>query len=141
MAPLKSEFIQIRYAKAANVVTLFEAGSEQGGSLVSERGSVVVDERTNSIIVTDTTAKLDEIRALIANVDIPIRQVMIEARIVIASSDVDEQLGIRWGGGYIDSDTDSVLSVARNIEATNAINQAVIGGTVPTSKLKGITRF
>jgi type IV pilus assembly protein PilQ len=133
LAPLKSEFIQIRYAKAANVVTLFEAGSEQGGSLVSERGSVVVDERTNSIIVTDTTAKLDEIRALIANVDIPIRQVMIEARIVIASSDVDEQLGIRWGGGYIDSDTDSVLSVARNIEATNAINQAVIGGTLPTA--------
>ena len=133
LAPLKSEFIQIRYAKAANVVTLFEAGSEQGGSLVSERGSVVVDERTNSIIVTDTTAKLDEIRALIANVDIPIRQVMIEARIVIASSDVDEQLGIRWGGGYIDSDVDSVLSVARNIEATNAINQAVIGGTVATA--------
>ena len=58
---------------------------------------------------------------------------MIEARIVIASSDVDEQLGIRWGGGYIDSGTDSVLSVARNIEATNAINQAVIGGTVPTA--------
>ena len=133
LAPLKSEFIQIRYAKAANVVTLFEAGSEQGGSLVSERGSVVVDERTNSIIVTDTAAKLDEIRALIANVDIPIRQVMIEARIVIASSDVDEQLGIRWGGGYIDSETDSVLSVARNIEATNAINQAIIGGTVPTA--------
>ena len=69
----------------------------------AERGSVVVDERTNSIIVTDTAAKLDEIRALIANVDIPIRQVMIEARIVIASSDIDEQLGIRWGGGYIDS--------------------------------------
>lgn len=133
LAPLKSEFIQIRYAKAANVVTLFEAGSEQGGSLVSERGSVVVDERTNSIIVTDTAAKLDEIRALIANVDVPIRQVMIEARIVIASSDVDEQLGIRWGGGYVESDADSVISVARNIEATNAINQAIIGGTVPTA--------
>lgn len=133
LAPLKSEFIQIRYAKAANVVTLFEAGSEQGGSLVSERGSVVVDERTNSIIVTDTAAKLDEIRALIANVDIPIRQVMIEARIVIASSDVDEQLGIRWGGGYFDSDADSVLSVARNIEATSAINQAIVDGTMPTA--------
>ena len=93
----------------------------------------MVDERTNSIILTDTVAKLEEIRALIANVDIPIRQVMIEARIVIASSDVDEQLGIRWGGGYIDSDTDSVLLVARNIEATNAINQAVIEGTLPTA--------
>ena len=132
LAPLKSEFIQIRYAKAANVVTLFEAGSQQGGSLVSERGSVVVDDRTNSIIVTDTAAKLDEIRALIENVDIPIRQVMIEARIVIASSDVDEQLGIKWGGGYFDSDADLVLSVARNMETTTAINQAVLGGTAVT---------
>ena len=132
LAPLKSEFIQIRYAKAANVVTLFEAGSEQGGSLVSERGSVVVDDRTNSIIVTDTVAKLDEIRALIDNVDIPIRQVMIEARIVIASSDVDEQLGIRWGGGYFERDANSVTSVARNIETTTAINQAVLGGTAIT---------
>ena len=132
LAPLKSEFIQIRYAKAVNVVTLFEAGSEQGGSLVSERGSVVVDDRTNSIIVTDTAAKLDEIRALIENVDIPIRQVMIEARIVIASSDVDEQLGIRWGGGYFERDANSVTSVARNIETTTAINQAVLGGTAIT---------
>lgn len=132
LAPLTSEFIQIRYAKAANVVTLFEAGSEQGGSLVSERGSVVVDDRTNSIIVTDTAAKLDEIRALIENVDIPIRQVMIEARIVIASSDVDEQLGIKWGGGYFESDADSVLSVARNMETTTAINEAVLGGTAIT---------
>ena len=132
LAPLKSEFIQIRYAKAANVVTLFEAGSEQGGSLVSERGSVVVDDRTNSIIVTDTAAKLDEIRALIENVDVPIRQVMIEARIVIASSNVDEQLGIKWGGGYFESDADSVLSVARNMETTTAVNQAVLGGTAVT---------
>ena len=129
LAPLKSEFIQIRYAKAANVVTLFDAGSEQGGSLVSDRGSVVVDDRTNSIIVTDTAAKLDEIRALIENVDIPIRQVMIEARIVIASSNVDEQLGIKWGGGYFESDADSVLSVAGSMETTTGINQAVLGGT------------
>ena len=130
LAPLKSEFIQIRYAKAADVVTLFEAGSEQGGSLVSERDSVVVDDRTNSIIVTDTTAKLDEIRALIANVDVPIRQVMIEARIVIASSDVDEQLGIKWGGGYVESDVDSVFSVARTIDATTVINNAILEGSV-----------
>ena len=128
LAPLQSEFIRIRYAKASNVVTLFDAGSEQGGSLVSERGSVVVDERTNAIIVTDTAAKLDEIRRLIANVDVPIRQVMIEARIVIASSNVDEQLGIRWGGGYLETDTDSVLSIARDTDSVMAINNALIAG-------------
>ena len=130
LAPLRSEFIQIRYANAADVVTLFDAGSEQGGSLVSERGSVVVDGRTNSIIVTDTAAKLEEVRALIDNVDIPIRQVMIEARIVIASSDVEEQLGIRWGGGYVESDVDSVFSVARTIDDTAAINSAILEGVV-----------
>ncbi|MBT5209658.1 MAG: AMIN domain-containing protein, partial [Halieaceae bacterium] len=58
LAPLQSEFIRIRYAKASEVVNLFEAGSEEGGSLVSDRGSVVVDERTNSIIITDTATKL-----------------------------------------------------------------------------------
>ena len=68
--------------------------------MVSERGSVVVDDRTNAIIVTDTSAKLDEIRALIDKVDVPIRQVMIEARIVIATSNLDEQLGVKWGGEY-----------------------------------------
>ena len=72
LAPLQSEFIRIRYAKAIDVVELFEAGSEEGGSLISERGSVVVDERTNSIVVTDTAAKLGEIRDLIEKVDIPI---------------------------------------------------------------------
>ena len=128
LAPLQSEFIRIRYAKASNVVTLFDAGSEQGGSLVSDRGSVVVDDRTNAIIVTDTAAKLDEIRRLIANVDVPIRQVMIEARIVIASSNVDEQLGIRWGGGYLETDADSVLSVARDTDSVMAINNALIAG-------------
>jgi type IV pilus assembly protein PilQ len=67
---------------------------------------VVVDDRTNSIVVTDTSAKLAEIRALIEQVDIPIRQVMIEARIVIASSNINEQLGIRWGGGYLNAGSD-----------------------------------
>ena len=112
LAPLQSEFIRIRYAKAIDVVGLFEAGSEEGGSLISERGSVVVDERTNSIVVTDTAAKLGEIRDLIEKVDIPIRQVMIEARIVIASSNIDEQLGIRWGGGYLNVDGDKFTSIA-----------------------------
>ena len=138
LAPLKSEFIQIRYAKANQVVTLFEAGSEQGGSLVSERGSVVVDDRTNAIIVTDTAAKLDEIRVLIENVDVPIRQVMIEARIVIASSNLDEQLGVRWGGEYTRDGSfldpngpRKQLSIASSMDATAALNQAAGSGGLP----------
>ena len=131
LAPLQSEFIRIRYAKAIDVVGLFEAGSEEGGALISERGSVVVDERTNSIVVTDTAAKLAEIRDLIEKVDIPIRQVMIEARIVIASSNIDEQLGIRWGGGYLNVSGDKFTSIAGDTaSATNLNNQLIGGGQV-----------
>mgnify|MGYP001205423627 FL=1 len=131
LAPLQSEFIRIRYAKASNVVGLFQAGSEEGGALISERGSVVVDDRTNSIVVTDTSAKLAEIRALIEKVDIPIRQVMIEARIVIASSNINEQLGIRWGGGYLNAGADQFTSVAGDTASVMSLNSQLIGGANP----------
>ena len=128
LAPLQSEFIRIRYAKAIDVVELFEAGSEEGGSLISERGSVVVDERTNSIVVTDTAAKLAEIRDLIEKVDIPIRQVLIEARIVKARTGIDEQLGIRWGGGYLNASGDKFTSVAGDTASVTTLNNQLIGG-------------
>ena len=74
---------------------------------------MVVDVRTNSIIITDTAAKLSEIRELLALVDIPVRQVMIEARIVIAQSDATKNLGIEWGGGYLNNKSDdSIVSVS-----------------------------
>jgi len=128
LAPLQSEFIRIRYAKAIDVVELFEAGSEEGGSLISERGSVVVDERTNSIVVTDTAAKLSEIRDLIEKVDIPIRQVLIEARIVKARTGIDEQLGIRWGGGYLNASGDKFTSIAGDTASVISLNNQLIGG-------------
>ena len=134
LAPLQSEFIRIRYAKASEVVNLFEAGSEEGGSLVSDRGSVVVDERTNFIIITDTATKLAEIRDLIERVDVPIRQVMIEARIVIASTNLDEELGIEWGGGYIgvDSSNGNIYSASGSREQVVSFNQDTVAGVTPT---------
>lgn len=133
LAPLQSEFIRIRYAKAAAVVQLFEAGSEEGGTLISDRGSVVVDERTNAIIVTDTSAKLAEIRDLVERVDVPIRQVMIEARIVIAQTSLDEELGIEWGGGYINTSSNGdITSISGSRESVVGINQSIINGETPT---------
>lgn len=130
LAPLQTEFIRIRYASAASVVNLFKAGSEDGGTLISSRGSVIVDPRTNSLIVTETGSKLAEIRDLIDLVDIPIRQVMIEARIVIAQSDLEKELGIAWGGGFVDSDFNgNALSVSGDTDNVVAINQSVIDGT------------
>ena len=92
---------------------------------------MVVDERTNSIIVTDTAAKLAEIRELVEQVDIPIRQVMIEARVVIANNQLDEQLGIRWGGGYVNLGSDAVTSIAGDTAGVVGLNTDTINGVSP----------
>ncbi|MEE4143862.1 MAG: type IV pilus secretin PilQ [Halieaceae bacterium] len=137
LAPLQSEFVRIRYANAANIVNLFKAGSEEGGSLISGRGSVVVEPRTNSLIITETAPKLAEIRSLIEQVDIPIRQVMIEARIVIAQSDATKNLGIEWGGAYLNSNNDNITSVSGNTENVVGLNESVINGTQPQVDFPG----
>ncbi len=138
LAPLRSEFIRIRYANAADIVSLFEAGSEDGGSLISSRGSVIVEQRTNSLILTETSSKLAEIRELIDRVDIPIRQVMIESRIVIAQSDLEKELGIEWGGGYLNDDANgNVVSVSGDTQNVVDLNNSVINGTQPNLTYPG----
>ena len=137
LAPLQSEFVRVRYAKASDLVALFQAGSEDGGRLISPRGSVIVDARTNSLIITDTSAKLAEIRDLIELVDIPVRQVMIESRIVIAQTDLTKNLGITWGGGYLNSDGDNVVSVSGDTDNVVNLNQSAINGTQATLDYPG----
>jgi len=137
LAPLQSEFVRVRYAKASDLVALFQAGSEDGGRLISPRGSVIVDARTNSLIITDTSAKLAEIRDLIELVDIPVRQVMIESRIVIAQTDLTKNLGITWGGGYLNSDGDNVVSVSGDTNNVVNLNQSAIDGTQATLDYPG----
>ncbi|WP_240732762.1 type IV pilus secretin PilQ [Halioglobus maricola] len=138
LAPLVSEFVRIRYAKASQVTKLFKAGSEEGGSLISSRGSVVVDARTNSLIITDTATKLEEIRDLIELVDIPVRQVMIESRIVIAQSDLTHNLGIEWGGGYLEPDLNgNIGSISGDTANVAGLNQSVINGTTPSVSYPG----
>jgi type IV pilus assembly protein PilQ len=93
-APLRSELIPINYAKADEMAALI---SSEEASLLSERGSVTVDQRTNTIWIRETIAKIDEIRDFIAKLDIPVRQVMIKARIVTVSDTIEKQLGVRFG--------------------------------------------
>ncbi len=110
LAPLRTEFIEVRYASAAEIFALFE-GSGEGEGVLSGRGSVIVDERTNSIILTETTEKINEFRAVLEKLDVPVRQVLIEARIVSASSNFSDAVGVRWGGfGFGLYDDNSVLS-------------------------------
>ncbi|NLY13753.1 MAG: type IV pilus secretin PilQ [Gammaproteobacteria bacterium] len=95
LAPLRRELIQVNYAKASQIAALFQSVTSGQGD---ERGSVTVDDRTNSIIAYQTQEKLDELRRVVAQLDIPVRQVMIEARIVEANVDYSKSLGVKWGG-------------------------------------------
>lgn len=97
LAPLRSEFMRINYAKAAEFAALLIGSENAGGGLLSERGRVSVDERTNTLLVQETSEKLSEIRALVNRLDIPVRQVLIESRIVIANDDFNKELGVRFG--------------------------------------------
>lgn len=94
LAPTRSEFIQINYAKAADLAALLKG---EDNSLLSDRGSVTVDERTNTLLVQDTALRLEEVRNLVNILDIPVKEVMIEARIVTANDGFSRELGVRWG--------------------------------------------
>ncbi len=107
LAPVRLDIIQVNYAKAADVVELIKADEE----LISDRGFVSSDVRTNTISVRETSQKLEEIRRLVSTWDVPVRQVSIEARIVRAQTNVAENLGIRWGGAAYDVSGDNVFTV------------------------------
>ena len=96
LAPLRSEYLQVNYAKAADLAALIKTQGGSGG-LLSKRGTVSVDERTNTLLLQDSADRLDDIRRLVGTLDIPIRQVQIEARIVIVSDDFSRELGVRAG--------------------------------------------
>ena len=95
LAPLRSEFLQVNYAKAGDIAALIKSGNNN--SLLSPRGSVTIDERTNTLLLQDTSDRLADIRRLVATLDIPVRQVRIEARIVIVNDDFSRDLGVRFG--------------------------------------------
>ncbi|MGH8304722.1 MAG: type IV pilus secretin PilQ, partial [Steroidobacteraceae bacterium] len=94
LAPLRSEYLQVNYAKASDMAALIKSGSS---SLLSPRGNVAVDERTNTLLLQDTPERLADIRRLVATLDIPVRQVLIEARIVIVNNDFERDLGAIFG--------------------------------------------
>lgn len=91
---LSTEFIRVNYAKATDIEALLKTK----GSFLSERGAVSVDSRTNTLIIQDTAARLNTARNLIATLDVPVQQVLIEARVVTASTEAIKEIGVRWGG-------------------------------------------
>ncbi|MCE3284182.1 MAG: type pilus secretin PilQ [Steroidobacteraceae bacterium] len=98
LSPVRTEYLQVNYAKASDLAGLIQQGKS---SLLSERGSVAIDERTNTLLLQDTAERLADIRRLVQTLDIPVRQVLIEARIVIVNDDFSRELGMRFGGAIV----------------------------------------
>ena len=114
LAPLQTEYIQLSYAKAADIEKLMTQGKNSSssgssnsggseplgdsvGSLLSPRGTVSIDPRTNTLIINDTAQKIDQIRKMIDLLDVRVKQVMVEARIVRASTSFTKEMGVKWG--------------------------------------------
>lgn len=126
-SPLISDSIQINYAKAADFTKLFKT---KDNSLLSERGSVSVDTRTNRLLIRDTAKNIDSITALVQQLDIPVRQVLIETRIVLATNDFSKELGVRFGISH----QDTSISGAN----TDTIGVSGDSGSAEVARLGGI---
>ena len=121
LEPMYSEFLQVNYAKASDLAALV-SGSGGGNALLSERGSIGVDERTNTLLVQDTAERLQDIRRLVRTLDIPIKQVLIESRIVIVNDDFSRELGVRLGvTAYNENSTDGVTVFSGNGTGTDTM--------------------
>lgn len=121
-APLTTEFVQVKYAKARDLLALI--ASEKG--MLTERGTASVDERTNTILIKDTAQSIEAIRRAVGVFDVPVRQVLIEARIVIAKTSVGEDLGIRWGGGYGVVQNNQINLAGGNLNTLTRFNNNII---------------
>lgn len=122
LAPLASASITVNYAKASELSQILKS-QEGAGGILTDRGTVTVDNRTNTILVRDTQASIDEARRVIESLDIPVKQVLIESRMVTVRDNVDEQLGVRWG--FSDRQDDNGVSGSLSGAET------IAGGSVP----------
>ncbi|MFO1406002.1 MAG: type IV pilus secretin PilQ [Steroidobacteraceae bacterium] len=127
LAPLRTEYLQVNYAKATDLAALIK--SQGKASLLSDRGSVAVDDRTNTLLLQDTAERLADIRRLVSTLDIPVKQVLIESRIVIVNDSFSRELGVRFGSAYVgDVGDDGLIWLGNNgLNAADGSTGPVIG--------------
>ena len=127
LEPLYSEFLQVNYAKASDLSNLISASDAGANSMLSDRGSIAVDDRTNTLLVQDTAERLQTIRRLVTTLDVPIRQVLIESRIVVVNDDFSRDLGIRLGvTAFNENSSDGVTVISGSGSGTDTmVNSAL----------------
>jgi type IV pilus assembly protein PilQ len=119
LEPLYSEFLQVNYAKAGDLASLIAGSGE--GSLISGRGSIAVDDRTNTLLIQDTAERLQDIRRMVRTLDIPIKQVLIESRIVVVNDDFSRDIGMRLGFTGFDEGSDNLVTTSGSNEGTDTM--------------------
>jgi len=132
LAPIISETIQVNYAKAEELVLILE---KKGNSLVSERGNVAIDARTNKLLVQDTARNIDAIVSLVEELDVPVRQVLIESRIVLVTTNYSKDLGVRFGVQAEGNSGGRIGGVAGTISGARTAANASGGNVAPPSNL------
>jgi len=126
LEPMYSEFLQVNYAKAADLAALIQADGG-GNSLLSDRGSIAVDDRTNTLLVQDTANRLEDIRRMVRTLDVPIKQVLIESRIVVVNDDFSRDLGVRLGvTAYRENGTDGAAVISGTGTGTDTMVNSII---------------
>ncbi len=126
LEPLVTEYIAVNYAKAEDMLSLVKSTGGSGeGSILSKRGSVSVDKRTNTLLVQDTVSNVNQIRGMIKNLDVAVRQVSVESRIVIASDNFGKNLGARFGVTNFTNHT----ALSGGASANNSMVNDLTGGT------------
>ena len=120
LAPLINETIQVNYAKASDLAALIQSKEK---SFLSARGSINIDQRTNKLLVQDTDENVDLIIALVEELDIPIRQVLIESRIVLASNQFTRELGVKFGVSTESQTGSRSVTTSGSLNAADSFNQ------------------
>lgn len=133
LEPLQNTVISLNYAKAEDLAIMLK---DKSNSLLSERGSVAVDKRTNTLLLNDTPETLQAVRNLVKKLDAPVKQVLIEARIVEVDTNFERTLGIRWGVSKADH-------VSGTFEGASGIQQNVLKGKAPfdTTNVSPLSRL
>ncbi|PWR00542.1 type IV pilus secretin PilQ [Leucothrix pacifica] len=129
LEPLVTEYISVNFAKADEMLALINSQTNgKNSSMLSDRGNVSVDTRTNTLLVQDTVSRVDQVRNMVKSLDVPVRQVSVEARIVIASDNFGKELGTRFGvtkigssGGITSGSLGSTSSIADNMASGTSI--------------------
>jgi type IV pilus assembly protein PilQ len=127
LEPLYSEFLQVNYAKASDLAALISGAGGDSNAMLSDRGSIAVDDRTNTLLVQDTAESLQDIRRMVSTLDVPIKQVLIESRIVVVNDDFSRDLGIRLGvTAFNENSSDGVTVISGTGNGTDTmVNSAL----------------